>query len=232
LFVATLGEPSGAARRRVRRVAEELALARGRLFFGALLTRVRLADCRRRGRRESCGLLARVGLVDESESDSDDESLNAMRRSARERLDAATFTTGSKVEVTSQGGVCTTPGVVVHDNHHGVSVRFKTEDGDSAIVVVDPSAVEIIEYALPSVEEDQPEARPAIAEPPKDDDVVSVVTPDDAAIRSILKQSGAPAGKRRRVFDDRLNVAPLGPLPAERPLGPSAHEVWFGRPGD
>ena len=153
-----------------------------------------------------------------------------LRRSARERLDAATFTTGSKVEVTSQGGVCTTPGVVVHDNHHGVSVRFKIEDGGAAIVVVDPSAVEIIEYALPSVEEDQPEARPAIAEPgPKDD--VSIVTPDDAADSSILKKSGAPAGKRRRVFDDRLNVVPLGPLPAERPLGPSAHEVWFGRPG-
>ena len=89
--------------------------------------------------------------------------------------------------------------------------------------------MEIIEYALPSVEEDQPEARPAIAEPPKDDDVVSIVTPDDAAESSILKKSGAPAGKRRRV-DDRLNVVPLGPLPAQRPLGPSAHEVWFGRP--
>ena len=87
--------------------------------------------------------------------------------------------------------------------------------------------MEIIEYALPSVEEDQPEARPAIAESPKDD--VSVVTPDDAATSSIIKKSGAPAGKRRRV-DDRLNVVPLGPLPAERPLGPSAHEVWFGRP--
>ena len=72
LFVATLGEPSGAARRRVRRVAEELALARGRLFFGALLARVRLADRRRRGRRESCGLLARVRLAD--------------RRPARRRL--------------------------------------------------------------------------------------------------------------------------------------------------
>ena len=87
--------------------------------------------------------------------------------------------------------------------------------------------MEIIEYALPSVEEDQPEARPAIAESPKDD--VSVVTPDDAATSSIIKKSGAPAGKRRRVFDDRCNVAPLGPLPAQRPLGPSAHEVWFGR---
>jgi hypothetical protein len=51
-----------------------------------------------------------------------------------------------------------------------------------------------------------------------------LVTPDDAVDSSILK-------KRRRVFDDRLNVVPLGPLPAERPLGPSAHEVWFGRPG-
>ena len=87
--------------------------------------------------------------------------------------------------------------------------------------------MEIIEYALPSVEEDQPEARPAIAESPKDD--VSVVTPDDAATSFIIKKSGAPAGKRRRV-DDRLNVVPLGPLPAQRPLGPSAHEVWFGRP--
>ena len=51
----------------------------------------------------------------------------------------------------------------------------------------------------------------------------------NAANSSILKMSGAPAGKRR-VFDDRFNVVPLGPLPAERPLGPSAHEVWFGRP--
>ena len=155
-----------------------------------------------------------------------------LRRSARERLDAATFTTGSKVEVTSQGGVCTTPGVVVHDNHHGVSVRFKIEDGDGAIVVVDPSSVEIVEYALPSVEEDvQPEARPAIDEPgPKDD--VSIVTPEDAAESSILKKSGAPAGKRRRVFDDRVNVVPLGPLPPQRPLGPAAHEVWFGCPKD
>ena len=109
-------------------------------------------------------------------------------------------------------------------------MRFKIEDGDGAIVVVDPSSVEIVEYALPSVEEDvQPEARPAIDEPgPKDD--VSIVTPEDAAESSILKKSGAPAGKRRRV-DDRLNVVPLGPLPAQRPLGPSAHEVWFGRPG-
>ena len=124
-----------------------------------------------------------------------------------------------------------TPGVVVHDNHHGVSVRFKVEDGDGAIVVVDPSAVEIIEYALPGVEEDQPEARPAIVEPPKDDAILTAtVTPDDAANSSTLKKSGAPAGKRRRVFDDRLNVVPLGPLPAERPAGPSAHEVWFGRP--
>ena len=91
--------------------------------------------------------------------------------------------------------------------------------------------MEIIEYALPSVEEDQPEARPAIAEPgPKDD--VSIVTPDDAADSSILKKSGAPAGKRRRIFDDRVNVVPLGPLPTERPLGPSAHEVWFGCPKD
>ena len=103
---------------------------------------------------------------------------------------------------------------------------------NGAIVVVDPSAVEIIEYALPGVEEDQPEARPAIAEPPKDDDVVSIVTPDDAAESSILKKSGAPAGKRRRIFDDRVNVVPLGPLPTERPLGPSAHEVWFGCPKD
>ena len=61
------------------------------------------------------------------------------------------------------------------------------------------------------------------------DDAVVTVTPEDAANSSILKQSGAPAGKRRRV-DDRLNVVPLGPLPAQRPLGPSAHEVWFGRP--
>ena len=107
-------------------------------------------------------------------------------------------------------------------------MRFKVEDGDGAIVVVDPSSVEIVEYALPKVEEDQPEARPAIAEPvPKDD--VSIVTPDDAANSSILKMAGAPASKRRRVFDDRLNVVPLGPLPTERPLGPSAHEVWFGR---
>ena len=91
--------------------------------------------------------------------------------------------------------------------------------------------MEIIEYALPSVEEDvQSEARPAIVEPPKDDvDTASIVTPDDAANSSILKMSGAPASKRRRVFDDRLNVVPLGPLPRERPLGPSAHEVWFGR---
>ena len=73
-------------------------------------------------------------------------------------------------------------------------------------------------------------ARPAIVEPPKDDDVASIVTPDDAANSSILKQSGAPAGKRRRGFDDRVNVVPLGPLPAQRPLGPAAHEVWFGRP--
>ena len=71
-------------------------------------------------------------------------------------------------------------------------------------------------------------ARPAIVEPPKDD--ASIVTPDDAADSSILKMSGAPASKRRRVFDDRLNVVPLGPLPAQRPLGPAAHEVWFGRP--
>ena len=90
--------------------------------------------------------------------------------------------------------------------------------------------MEIVEYALPSVEEDQPEARPAIVEPPKDD--VSIVTPDDAADSSILKKSGAPAGKRRRVFDDRVNVVPLGPLPAQRPLGPAAHEVWFGCPKD
>ena len=153
-----------------------------------------------------------------------------MRRSARERLDAATFTRGSKVEVTSPGGVCCTSGVVVHDNHHGVAVRFKIEGGDGAIVVVDPSSVEIVEYALPSVEEDvQPEARPAIVEP-LEDDAASIVTPDDAANSSILKKSGAPAGKRRRVFDDRVNVVPLGPLPAQRPLGPSAHEVWFGRP--
>ena len=133
--------------------------------------------------------------------------------------------------LTSPGGVCTTPGVVVHDNHHGVGVRFKVEDGDGAVVVVDPSSVEIVEYALPSVEEDvQPEARPAIVEPPKDDAILTAtVTPDDAANSSILKKSGAPAGKRRRV-DDRLNVVPLGPLPAQRPLGPSAHEVWFGRP--
>ena len=93
---------------------------------------------------------------------------------------------------------------------HGVSVRFKVEDGDGAIVVVDPSAVEIIEYALPGVEEDVEVPRPAV-EPPKDD--VSIVTPDDAADSSILKMSGAPAGKRRRVFDDRLNVVPLGPCP-------------------
>ena len=152
-----------------------------------------------------------------------------MRRSARERLDAATFTTGSKVEVTSPGGVCCTSGVVVHDNHHGVSVRFKVDGGDGAIVVVDPSAVEIIEYALPGVEEDVEVPRPAV-EPPKDD--VSIVTPDDAADSSILKKSGAPAGKRRRVFDDRVNVVPLGPLPAQRPLGPAAHEVWFGCPKD
>ena len=157
-----------------------------------------------------------------------------MRRSARERLDAATFTRGSKVEVTSPGGVCCTSGVVVHDNHHGVSVRFKVEGGDGAIVVVDPSSVEIVEYALPKVDEDvQSEARPAIVEPPKDDvDTASIVTPDDAANSSILKMSGAPASKRRRVFDDRLNVVPLGPLPRERPLGPSAHEVWFGCPKD
>ena len=110
-------------------------------------------------------------------------------------------------------------------------MRFKVEGGDGAIVVVDPSSVEIVEYALPNVEEDvQAEARPAIVESPKDDDVASIVTPDDAANSSILKRSGAPAGKRRRCFDDRLNVVPLGPLPAERPLGPSAHEVWFGRP--
>ena len=70
--------------------------------------------------------------ADESDSDSDDESLNAMRRSARERLDAATFTTGSKVEVTSPGGVCCTSGVVVHDNHHGVSVRFKIDRTSTA----------------------------------------------------------------------------------------------------
>ena len=165
----------------------------------------------------------------DDESDSDDESLNAMRRSARERLDAATFTTGSKVEVTSPGGVCCTSGVVVHDNHHGVSVRFKVEDGDGAVVVVDPSAVEIVEYALPGVEEDVEVPRPAV-EPPKDDAILTAtVTPDDAANSSILKMSGAPASKRRRVFDDRLNVVPLGPLPTERPLGPSAHEVWFGR---
>jgi hypothetical protein len=152
-----------------------------------------------------------------------------MRRSARERLDAATFTTGSKVEVTSPGGVCCTSGVVVHDNHHGVSVRFKVEDGDGAVVVVDPSAVEIVEYALPGVEEDVEVPRPAV-EPPKDDAILTAtVTPDDAANSSILKMSGAPASKRRRVFDDRLNVVPLGPLPTERPLGPSAHEVWFGR---
>ena len=111
-------------------------------------------------------------------------------------------------------------------------MRFKIEGGDGAIVVVDPSSVEIVEYALPSVEEDvQPEARPAIDEPgPKDD--VSIVTPEDAAESSILKKSGAPAGKRRRIFDDRVNVVPLGPLPTERPLGPSAHEVWFGCPKD
>ena len=133
------------------------------------------------------------------------------------------------VEVTSPGGVCTTRGVVVHDNHHGVSVRFKVEDGDDAIVVVDPSSVEIVEYALPSVEVDQLEARSDIAEPEHEDDAVVKVTPEDAANSSILKKSGAPAGKRRRV-DDRLNVVPLGPLPAQRPLGPSAHEVWFGRP--
>jgi hypothetical protein len=45
----------------------------------------------------------------------------------------------------------------------------------------------------------------------------------------LLVERHRPAGKRRRV-DDRLNVVPLGPLPAQRPLGPSAHEVWFGRP--
>ena len=73
------------------------------------------------------------------------------------------------------------------------------------------------------------EPRPDIAEPEHEDDAVVTVTPEDAANSSILKQSGAPAGKRRRV-DDRLNVVPLGPLPAQRPLGPSAHEVWFGRP--
>ena len=79
----------------------------------------------------------------------------------------------------------------------------------------------------------QSEARPAIVEPPKDDvDTASIVTPDNAANSSILKMSGAPASKRRRVFDDRLNVVPLGPLPTERPLGPSAHEIWFGRPED
>ena len=92
--------------------------------------------------------------------------------------------------------------------------------------------MEIIEYALPSVEEDVDVPRPAV-EPPKDDAILTAtVTPDDAANSSILKMSGAPASKRRRVFDDRLNVAPLGPLPPERPLGPSAHEVWFGRPED
>ena len=158
-----------------------------------------------------------------------------MRRSARERLDAATFTTGSKVEVTSPGGVCCTSGVVVHDNHHGVSVRFKIEGGYGAVAIVDPSSVEIVEYALPKVDEDvQSEARPAIVEPPKDDVVLTVttVTPEDAANSSILKKSGAPAGKRRRVFDDRVNVVPLGPLPAQRPLGPAAHEVWFGCPKD
>ena len=111
-------------------------------------------------------------------------------------------------------------------------MRFKVEGGDGAIVVVDPSSVEIVEYALPKVEEDvvrELEPRPDIAEPEHEDDAVVTVTPEDAANSSILKQSGAPAGKRRRVFDDRLNVAPLGPLPTERPLGPSAHEVWFGR---
>ena len=92
--------------------------------------------------------------------------------------------------------------------------------------------IEIVEYALPSVEEDQPEARPAIAEPEHEDDAVVTVTPEDTADSSILKKSGAPAGKRRRVFDDRVNVAPLGPLPAQRPLGPAAHEVWFGCPKD
>ena len=96
------------------------------------------------------------------------------------------------------------------------------------------TTLEIVEYALPKVDEDvQSEARPAIVEPPKDDmDTASIVTPDDAANSSILKMSGAPASKRRRVFDDRLNVVPLGPLPRERPLGPSAHEIWFGRPED
>ena len=83
------------------------------------------------------------------------------------------------------------------------------------------------------VEEDvvrELEPRPDIAEPEHEDDAVVTVTPEDTSSESILKKSGAPAGKRRRVFDDRLNVVPLGPLPRERPLGPSAHEVWFGRP--
>ena len=80
-----------------------------------------------------------------------------------------------------------------------------------------------------SVEEDVEAPRPAV-EPPKDD--VSIVTPDDTTNISILKMSGAPASKRRRVFDDRVNVVPLGPLPAQRPLGPAAHEVWFGCPKD
>ena len=91
------------------------------------------------------------------------------------------------------------------------------------------ATLEIVEYALPGVEEDVEVPRPA-TEPPKDD--VSIVTPEDAAESSILKKSGAPAGKRRRVFDDRVNVVPLGPLPAQRPLGPAAHEVWFGCPKD
>ena len=55
---------------------------------------------------------------------------------------------------------------------------------------MDPSSVEIVEYALPNVEEDvQAEARPAIVESPKDDDVASIVTPDDAANSSILKKT-------------------------------------------
>jgi hypothetical protein len=113
-----------------------------------------------------------------------------------------------------------------------LSVRFKIEGGYGAVAIVDPSSVEIVEYALPNVDEEgQPVVRPAIAEPGPKDDVIlaAVVTPDDAANSSILKKSGAPAGKRRRVFDDRVNVVPLGPLPTERPAGPSAHEVWFGR---
>ena len=91
---------------------------------------------------------AAAAPADDFDDDSDDESLGAMRANARRRLDEATFTTGSKVDVVGPGGTCGTRGVVVHEGHKGVGVRFKVSGGYGAVVVVDPAAVRVVAFGL------------------------------------------------------------------------------------